>query len=290
MSASRPEVVGVHVVVGGFPPGSPAGHDMDLARLRLLGLLAEDPGRRTTVASDYADLERWLPGSRFLVTYVAGPVLDEPGNRLLSEWLDAGGRWLALHGTSGGKAVKLDGDRRRRAMVRSPHHDTLGCFFLNHPPLCRFRVEVSTGHELTTGLPSSFEVEDELYLIEMLDLASSQVLLTTELARDPSPPGFGFVYERDTSVQPDGRTRVLGYTRSVGSGGVTYLALGHCHGPASNTQPFVDTSVASDNRTPLVFHGSWDAAPFQTLLRNAMAWGTAPRSGTVGAATADRPG
>ncbi len=30
----------VHLVVGGFPPGEPAGHDMDFARRQLLGLLA----------------------------------------------------------------------------------------------------------------------------------------------------------------------------------------------------------------------------------------------------------
>jgi type 1 glutamine amidotransferase len=248
---------------------------MDLVRLRLLGLLAENPSLRATVAGDYTDLDRWLPGSRLLVTYVAGPILDESGNARLVEWLEAGGRWLALHGTSGGKAVPVDGDRRRRAMVRSAHHDTLGCFFLNHPPLCRFRVAVTGAHDVTAGVPASFEVEDELYLIEVLDPASTHVLLTTELAQDPSPPGFGFVYERDTSVLADGRTRVLGFTRSVGAGGVTYLALGHCHSATSNSQPFVDRSVASDNKTPLVFRGSWDTPAFQTLLRNGIAWGTA---------------
>jgi len=30
-----------HLIVGGFPPGASAGHDMDYARLSLLGLLAE---------------------------------------------------------------------------------------------------------------------------------------------------------------------------------------------------------------------------------------------------------
>ena len=34
-----------HVVAGGFPPGSSAGHDHDYARLRLLTLLAEDKFR-----------------------------------------------------------------------------------------------------------------------------------------------------------------------------------------------------------------------------------------------------
>ena len=61
-----------HVIAGGFPPGSSAGHDHDYARLRLLMLLAEKQ-IPASVANDFVDLERWLPISRLLVTYVAGP-------------------------------------------------------------------------------------------------------------------------------------------------------------------------------------------------------------------------
>jgi hypothetical protein len=130
--------VGVHVVVGGFPPGSSAAHDMDYARLRLLELLAERDDVRITVASDYADVERWLDASRLLVTYVAGPYPMGAQLDRLDRWLREGGRWLALHGTSGGKSVPFERDGRAgRAMVRMPHHDALGCFFLNHPPIRR---------------------------------------------------------------------------------------------------------------------------------------------------------
>src|SRR5256712_13050682 len=62
----------VHLIAGGFPPGSSAGHDHDYARLRLLGLLAEQDVP-APVANDFADLEKWLPGSRLLITYVPGP-------------------------------------------------------------------------------------------------------------------------------------------------------------------------------------------------------------------------
>src|SRR6516162_9780926 len=99
----------VHLIAGGYPPGTSAGHDMDYARVRLLNLLQDAAAARATVSNDFADLERWLPASHFLVTYVAGPFPDEQQNRLLCEWLDAGGRWLALHGTSGGKAATVDG-------------------------------------------------------------------------------------------------------------------------------------------------------------------------------------
>ncbi|GIT39107.1 MAG: hypothetical protein Ct9H300mP8_03030 [Gammaproteobacteria bacterium] len=83
-------------------------------------------------------------------------------------------------------------------------------------------------------------------------------LLTTELPEDPSPDGFGFSYEEDTSLQADGRTRVLGYTRALGSGEVAYIALGHCHSPTTNSQPMVDESVERDGASPPVFRGVWE--------------------------------
>jgi uncharacterized protein len=168
-----------------------------------------------------------------------------------------------------------------RKMIKMPHHQTLGAFFLNHPPLCKFHVKVTDrSHPLTVGLPESFEVADELYLIELQQPAESQVLLTTELEKDPSPPGFGFVYDEDTSVMPDGKTRVLGYIRKFGKGAVSYFALGHCHGPANNIQPFVDASVAPDGATPTAFRGSWESPAFERLLRNAIAWGVGARGPT----------
>ena len=46
---------------------------------------------------------------------MAGPFPDDAGNDALAAWLSAGGRWLALHGTSGGKAVRVDSPDGGRA-------------------------------------------------------------------------------------------------------------------------------------------------------------------------------
>jgi type 1 glutamine amidotransferase len=266
--------VRAHVVTGGFPPGAAAGHDMDYARLRFLQLLHEQPHVRTTVANDFTDIATWIPDSQLLLTYVAGPYLNDAQNQVVRQWLEAGGRWFALHGTSGGKAVRLGEDRRAKKMVKTSHHDTLGSFFLNHPPLRKFQVTVTDrDHVLTRDLPASFEVIDELYLIELQAPAASHVLLTTELATDPSPPGFGFVYDQDTSVLPDGKTRVLGYTRALGKGGVAYIALGHCHTPATNRPRVVDASAQESGSLPALFHGAWETEPFERLLRNGITWG-----------------
>jgi uncharacterized protein len=264
--------VRVHLIVGGFPPGEPAGHDMDYARLRLLEALHESSRVRVTVANDFRDLVRWLERARFLITYVAGPYPEGEENAALGKWLEAGGRWFALHGTSGGKAAPVGESRRARKMVKMAHHATLGAFFLNHPPVRKFRVNVRAEHPLSAGLPASFETMDELYMIELQDPSRTDVFLTTELPENPAP-GFGFVYDRDTSLLPDGKTRALGFTRDVGAGGVAYVALGHCHSPDSNVQPFVDESVAPGGVTPLTFRGSWETAAFGRLLRNAIKWG-----------------
>ncbi len=257
-----------HLIAGGFPPGSAAGHDHDYARLRLLGLLAERD-IPASVANDFADVEKWLPVTRLLITYVAGPYPDGAQCRAIQQWLAAGGQWLGLHGTSGGRAARVAGLHQRRT-VKTEHHALLGSYFLTHPPICRIRVDVrDTEHPITRGLPSSFEVEDEPYFIELHDPASTRILLTAEYGPDATSPAIGTVYPADTSLQPDGRTRVLGYTRQVGDGGVTYVALGHCHNPAIRAARTADAA----DRTPPTFRGAWQSEAFIALLRNAIAWG-----------------
>lgn len=261
-----------HVIAGGFPLGSDAGHDHDYARLRLLEMLHEEEVS-ASVAGDFADVEKWLPVSRLLITYVAGPYPDAGQTLAIRRWLEGGGRWLGLHGTSGGRAVRVEGARQRR-MVKLDHHDLLGGYFLTHPPIRRFRVDVGDAPDrLVDGLPASFDVADEPYFVEIQHPESTRILLTADYGPDAVSPAFGMVYDADTSLLPDGRTRALGYTREVGRGGVTYIALGHCHNPADNIQPSVDASVDPEGRTPLTFRVPWETPAFEQLLRNALRWG-----------------
>lgn len=263
-----------HLVTGGFPPGSSAGHDHDYARLRLLRLLAECPVP-ASVANDFADVSKWLPVSRLLVTYVAGPYPDAAQCEAIRQWLDAGGHWLALHGTSGGRAERVEGMRQRRT-VKLAHHDLLGCRFLTHPPICRFRVEVHE-HPLTRGIASSFDVEDEPYFVELQDPASTRILATAEYGPDARSPSIGTIYPTDNSLQADGRTRVIGYARDVGAGGIAYYALGHCHNPAIRAGRPADAT----DPTPPTFHGAWQSDAFIALLRNAIAWGAHEPKGSM---------
>jgi len=258
-----------HLIAGGFPPGSMGGHDHDHARLKLLGLLAEREVS-SSVANDFTDVEKWLPVSRLLITYVAGPYPNAAQTGAIRAWLEAGGKWLALHGTSGGRAERVEGVRMRRT-VKAEHHALLGSFFLTHPPICDFRAEIrDPNHPLTRGIGTSFTVEDEPYFIELQDQGATTILLTADYGTAGDGSVVGALYPTDTSLQADGKTRVIGYTKAVGRGGVTYYALGHCHNPAIRAaRAFTDPA----DKTPPTFRAPWESEGFATLLRNAIAWG-----------------
>jgi hypothetical protein len=266
MSETKP--ARAHLITGGFPPGSMGGHDHDYVRLKLLGLLAERDVP-ASVGNDFGDVEKWLAVSRLLITYVAGPYPDVAQTAVIRRWLEEGGRWLALHGTSGGRAQRVEGARMRRT-VKSEHHALLGGFFLTHPPIREFRVDVApVASPLTRGLGSSFVVEDEPYFVELQDPSSTQILLTAEFGPTTAAATDG-LYPFDTSLLPDGKSRVIGYSKDVGAGGVAYFALGHSHNPAiraarANTDPA--------DKTPPTFRVPWETEGFVTLLRNAIIWG-----------------
>ncbi|MCI0794687.1 MAG: hypothetical protein J4O03_14585, partial [Chloroflexi bacterium] len=60
---------------------------------------------------------------------------------------------------------------------------------------------------------------------------------------------------------------------NIGKGGVTYIALGHCHSPASQSRPTVDPSLEASGVGPAVLRATWESDAYIQLLRNAIAWG-----------------
>ena len=140
-----------------------------------------------------------------------------------------------------------------------------------HHRLVRVDV-VDPSHPLTKDLPESFETVDEPYMVEIQHPSETQFLLTAELGPDNSPPGTGFEYDEDTALQPDGKTRVLGFVRNIGKGGVTYIALGHRSAPRQN-KPVVDPNLDRAAASPAVLATTWESDAYIQLLRNAIAWG-----------------
>lgn len=231
-------------------------HDFDYARLRLLNLLGEEPRVRTRVFEDYATGDA-LERADLLVTYTCNQRPDVEQQQRLVEFVERGGRWLALHGTNSAiEAPPAEGPRLfRTPRDLGPVASLLGSQFLGHPPIAPYVVEVSQpDHPLVAGV-EPFEVTDELYISELhppLD-----VVLHTRY----SGPSRGFA-EGDTT---DDEPRPVLYLKRTGAGEVCYFTLGHCRGRFDVQDLGVDDLGREDR-------GSWVIPEFVTVLQRCLHW------------------
>lgn len=230
-------------------------HDMDFARLELLKLLAEDERIRCRVFEDYENVAA-IEAADIIITYTCDVTPSLRAQEALRDWLVAGGRWFALHGTNSVLRLLSDGpdaglwDAPRWAPLMM---DLLGSQFLSHPPIAPYRVNVAQpDHPLVVGV-EPFDTTDELYHLETH--GELDVLLDTECTND----GTGFV--EGTGAQG---TQPVFYIKRHGSGAVLYLTLGHCRGHY-DLQPMLDW-------WPTVDRCAWDLPVFYDLLRRGIGW------------------
>ena len=221
-------------------------HDIDYARLELLKLLSEHSRVRTTVASNYSDIEG-IQNSDLLISYTCNLVPSEIEQEALKTFVEQGGKWFALHGTN---SILEFTDKGVACPERAPvFMETLGSQFMAHPPIQPFTVKISNPeHPLVSGI-SEFETDDELYICKQL--APHEMLLYTDFTGEAS----GFLHED----WPDDDPRPIYYIRSLGAGEVLYLNLGHCRGHY-DMQPMVPYY-------PNIEMGSWDKPEYYELLR-----------------------
>lgn len=249
MSDQRLPPIEVTLVAGGMY------HDIDFARLELLGLLAEHDRVRVRVQPDYEDADAIAAGS-ILVSYTCNVRPSERAQRTIRSWVEAGGRWVALHGTNAaldiGTPNGVDAPR-----VFPLWADTLGSQFVAHPPIAPYRVEVTDpSHWLVAGI-EPFETDDELYLCDYADRDSLTPLLHTTWRGEAT----GFV-ESDWSNTPD--RHLVMYLRQLGDGAVLYNTLGHCRGHY-DMRPIMDYY-------PRIERCSWENPAFYELLRRSLRW------------------
>jgi type 1 glutamine amidotransferase len=230
-------------------------HDIDFARRQLLELLAEHDEFRVRVQPDYEDFEAITRGS-ILVSYTCDVRPSEHAQRAIRAWVEAGGRWVALHGTNA--ALDLGGPNGVDAPRVFPlWADTLGSQFVAHPPIQPYLVELTApDHWLVAGV-QPFQTDDELYLSEYADRAALQPLLHTTWQGDAR----GFV-EHDWA-EVDAQHLVM-YLRELGDGAVLYNTLGHCRGHYDMVPvlPYY----------PRVERCSWDKPEYSELLRRSLRW------------------
>ena len=161
MSDTTGSRIDVTLVAGGMY------HDVDFARLQLLQLLAEHDEFRVRVQPDYEDADAIAAGS-ILVSYTCNVRPSVAAQQAIRDWVNGGGRWVALHGTNSaldvGTPNGVDAPR-----VFPLWADTLGSQFIAHPPIAPYLVEVTApDHWLVAGI-EPFETDDELYLSEHAD-------------------------------------------------------------------------------------------------------------------------
>ena len=226
-------------------------HDIDFARLEILKLMADQPRIRTTVAMDYANIDR-LAECEFLVTYTCDVLPNASEIAALKAFLARGGRWLALHGTNSILRFLESG------LVDTPDEapelmEILGTQFAAHPPIGAFTVEVAPVDDpLTRGI-ANFEIVDELYLSRTT--AAIETLLFTRFTGEAT----GFV-DKDWH---DAQVPIL-YRRKQGRGEIVYCTLGHCRG-------HYDVAVF----TPFWPHPErcgWNYPVYYELLRRSLSW------------------
>jgi uncharacterized protein len=226
-------------------------HDIDFARLELLKLLAEDQQVRTRVFEDYENPEA-IREAQIIVSYTCNVVPSLAAQEALRDWVQAGGRWYALHGTN--SVLRLMDDGLFHAPRWAPlMMDVLGSQFISHPPIAPYTVTVADpDHALTRGV-KPFETTDELYHMELH--GDLHVLLETECTE----PGTGFA----EAAEAPGIHPVM-YIKRQGKGAVLYNTLGHCRGHY-DLQPMADW-------WPTVDRCAWDLPVFYDLLRRGIGW------------------
>jgi uncharacterized protein len=253
IESSTSRRIDVVLVVGGV------WHDFDYARLELLTLLAEHDEFRVRVQPDYEDTSRFEPGADFaatvLVTYTCDVRPSERAQRVLRDWVERGGRWVALHGTSSALDQSPDGWVAPDSMPLFA--DTLGSQFVAHPPIAPYTVRnVAPEHWLVAGI-GSFDATDELYLNRYPDRAALTSLLVTDFEGDAR----GFAEHDWSDCDPE---HLVMYLRPLGDGAVLYNTLGHCRShydmvPLKSYYPNVDRC-------------SWELPEFREILRRSLRW------------------
>ncbi len=252
----RPQV---ELIVGG------ENHDMNRARLELLGLLGENELLRVRCAPDFGDGAA-LGDTDFLITYTNNVFPDDTARAALERFLSGGGRWLAIHGAAAFTCFKppaVDiGGIQLPGLTDTPDREPdymnlLGVRFVSHLAQQPFTVTPGpVAHPVTEGI-GPFEVIDEPYILELR--GECDVLLEARYTGEA--PG----YVEGPWLSDDPRPQLLRHRH--GAGEAMYLAPGHACGKY-DLRPFIDEIPVQP--------GPWVSPQYVELVRRLIAWGVEP--------------
>jgi hypothetical protein len=239
-------------------------HDFDLARLKMLNILAEHDSFRATCASNFNDIGD-LGAYQGLVLFTCDLMPNGLQSKALEAFVRRGGRILALHAANApieftdGPPVVASGVHIP-GLVKEPTADIapdfmalLGSRFRAHLASQEFLINVADAdHELTRGL-TDFKIVDEPYISEIL--GEVRVLLSARYKGDA--PGYVLGHWADDPPRPQL------YVKEHGAGSVAYMTLGHCCG-RFDLRPMVE------NAPPV--RGPWDDPTYLEIVRRGLRW------------------
>jgi type 1 glutamine amidotransferase len=177
-----------------------AGHGGESKAPILEKLLNELGGFKLTRLNEkeLPQLAKVKPGDYDVLLFYGGPQTQEPQDRAVLNFVEAGGGLVALHHAS--------------AVGSKSWIELIGGRFAGHPPISNIEVIVTNlDHPITKGVEGKFQLFDEAYRHQMAKVK------VTPLAKLKERPG---------DKQPDPNLDIL-WTRDVGKGRVVYNALGH---------------------------------------------------------------
>jgi len=178
--------------------GGPEFHPTEWAGKKLSEILERD-GRFTLDMTSDLDVFASLPSSGYdaVVVYTTGFNDELKGEREkgLLDFVRNGGGFVGIHSAT-------DSFRGSRKYI-----EMLNGEFLTHPEHHEFTISVvDTSHYITTRMPDSFSVYDEMYHLQNYDPSRSKLLFKTLW---------------------QGKEMPMVYTRDYGKGRVVYIAPGH---------------------------------------------------------------
>ncbi|SNS87427.1 ThuA domain-containing protein [Rhodococcoides kyotonense] len=231
-------------------------HDFDYARLQLLSALSEFENVRTRVFEDYDCLDA-LASADLLITYTCNRIPDTGQQIAVADFVERGGRWLALHGTNSAIVRTPPGSPSKYVTPRTLGGlpGVLGSQFLGHPPIAPYLVEITEpDHPLVAGI-APFDAVDELYVSELHP--PIRVLAHTRFVGEST----GFEEGHTTVDEP----RPVLYTKDHGAGTVCYFTLGHCRGRFDVQDLGIDDLGRVDR-------GSWPVPEYRAILARCISW------------------
>lgn len=192
------------------------------AATRFLAEFAEDEGLAIHSTEDSRVFHKDVL-SRFSVVVfnsATGNGLTRKQEKAFEKWLEAGGGYVGIHGAG-------DASQAKWSWYQS---ELIGATFVGHTMVPHIQeaelVQLTSGHEVTEGLPKTFKLKDEWYSFDTQPQDDFTLLLGLRESSYTLNAG-GVWPDEDLVMGAEPIQHPVVWARCVGKGRSVYSALGH---------------------------------------------------------------